>query len=72
MGFGEEGKMAFISGERGNKVQNLREQGNKDNTGNIRKQFFNFGGKGEQANLCHGTRELVSPCEGLSNGPKSA
>ena len=45
--------MAFISGEQGNKVQNLRgteEQRQYWETGNIRKQIFNFWGTGEIPN----------------------
>ena len=48
---GNRGKMVFISGEQRNKGQILR--GTKE-TGDIRKQIFDFWGTGEQANLFQG------------------
>ena len=51
--------MAFISGELGSKGQILRGTGEQIQywgTGNIRKQIFDFMGKGEQANLFQGNK----------------
>ena len=57
--WGNRGKRAYISGEQGNKGQILRGTGKLRQyweTGNIRKQIFNFGGTGEQANLFQGNK----------------
>ena len=56
---GNRGKRVIISGEQGNKGQILRGTGEQRQywgTGNIRKQFFDFGGTGEQANLFQGNK----------------
>ena len=68
------GKNVFISGEQGNKGQIFRGTGEQRQywgTGNIRKETFDFGRIGEQANLFQGNKgtgiplEQVSPWEGL-------
>ena len=56
--------MAFISGEGGNKGQNLRETGEQKQywgTGNIRKQIFDFGEQGNMPIYFRGTQEQVPP-----------
>ena len=64
---GNRGKRVFISGEQGNKGQILRgtgEQRQHWGTGNIRKQIFDFGGTGEQANLFQGNKGTGTPLGG--------
>ena len=58
---GNRGTRAFISGEQGNKGQILR--GTKKILGNRahRKQIFNSGGTGEQANLFQGNKGTGTP-----------
>ena len=61
---GNRGNRAFISGEHGNKGQILRGTGEQRQywgTGNIRKQFFNFCGIEEQANLFQGNKGTGTP-----------
>ena len=68
--WGNRGKGVFISGEQGNKGQILRETGEQRQywgTGNIRKQIFDFWGKGEQAFLFQGNKGTGTPWEGLIN-----
>ena len=67
MVFGNRGKRVFISGEQGNKDQILRGTGEQRQywgTGNIRKQFFDFWGTGEQANLFQGNKGICTPLGG--------
>ena len=62
--FGEQGKRVFISEEQGNKGQIVRGTGEQRQywgTGNIRKQIFDFGGTGEQANLFQGNKGTGTP-----------
>ena len=64
---GNRGNRAFISGEQGNKGQILRGTGEQRpywGTGNIRKQIFDFGGTGEQANLFQGNKGTGTPLGG--------
>ena len=58
-GFGGTLEKGFISGKRGNKGQILNGSGEQRQyleTGNLRKQIFDFGGTGEQANLFQGNK----------------
>ena len=64
---GNRGTRALIFGEQGNKGQILRgtgEQRQYFGTGNIRKQIFDFGGTGEQANLFQGNKGTGTPLGG--------
>ena len=61
---GNRGTRTFISGDQGNKGQNLRGTGEQRQywgTGNIRKQTFDFWGTGEQANLFQGNKGTGTP-----------
>ena len=67
---GSRGKGVFISGEQGNKGQILRGTGEQRQylgTGNIREQFFDFRGTGEQANLFKENKGRGTPWKGLIN-----
>ena len=61
---GNMGKRVFISGEQGIKGQILRGTGEQREywgTENIKKQIFDFGGTGEQANLFQGNKGISTP-----------
>ena len=58
---------SFISEEQGNKDQNLRGTGEQRQywgTGNIRKQFYDFWGTGEQGHLFQGNKGTSTPLGG--------
>ena len=59
MGFGEQGKMAFISGEQRKKGQTLR--GTETILGNREYKKTKFEGTEEQANLFQRNKETCTP-----------
>ena len=72
-GFGEQGNKAIYFRETGEQRPNFegnREQRQYLGTGNIRKQIFDFGGTGEQANLFQGNKGTGTPPPPLG-GPQN-
>ena len=58
---GSSGKGYLFQGNRGTKVKFWGEQRQYWGTGNIRKQIFDFGGTGEQADLFQGNKATGTP-----------